>query len=177
MNAFLYYGHPLVQEPYKLMHVQVYYLTSRVHPGESPSSHIFNGFLHFILQPDDACAKVLRRNFVFKLIPMLNPDGENITLLCYWISKNVWFEGLLNHTTYYEIASFHFLAVIDMFVHFSSSPGVFHVHYRTDTRGVNLNRVYLDPSLPYTQNSTHQYSLLIASCFTSTTSSPPPRRG
>ena len=49
-------------------------LTSRVHPGESNASIIMHGTLEFLVGDDDG-AKYLRNNFVFKIIPMLNPDG------------------------------------------------------------------------------------------------------
>jgi murein tripeptide amidase MpaA len=47
---------------------------SRVHPGESNASFIIEGFLEFIVSNEKE-AKALRDAYVFKIIPMLNPDG------------------------------------------------------------------------------------------------------
>ncbi len=51
------------------------FLTSRVHPGETPASFVLNGILNFICNEKNDQAKILRDNFVFKIIPILNPDG------------------------------------------------------------------------------------------------------
>ncbi|XP_074840067.1 cytosolic carboxypeptidase 3 [Carettochelys insculpta] len=49
-------------------------LTARVHPGETNSSWIMKGFLDYILG-NSRDAQLLRDTFVFKMVPMLNPDG------------------------------------------------------------------------------------------------------
>ncbi|KAM3920742.1 cytosolic carboxypeptidase 2 [Leptodactylus fuscus] len=49
-------------------------VTARVHPGETNGSWMMKGFLDFILS-DCADAQLLRDTFIFKVIPMLNPDG------------------------------------------------------------------------------------------------------
>ncbi|XP_059682058.1 LOW QUALITY PROTEIN: cytosolic carboxypeptidase 2 [Gavia stellata] len=49
-------------------------LSARAHPGESGGSWAMRGFLNFLLSAH-ADAQLLRRLFVFKVVPMLNPDG------------------------------------------------------------------------------------------------------
>ncbi|XP_059144845.1 cytosolic carboxypeptidase 2-like isoform X5 [Physella acuta] len=62
------------QNPEDLKHKKAVVVTSRVHPGESNSSWMMKGFLDFVTSnsPD---AKLLRDTFIFKVVPMLNPDG------------------------------------------------------------------------------------------------------
>lgn len=50
-------------------------ISARVHPGETVGSWMMRGVLKFITDPDNQEAKMLRENFIFKIIPMLNPDG------------------------------------------------------------------------------------------------------
>ncbi|XP_030071192.1 cytosolic carboxypeptidase 3 isoform X2 [Microcaecilia unicolor] len=49
-------------------------LTARVHPGETNSSWMMKGFLDYILS-NRGDARLLRDTFIFKVVPMLNPDG------------------------------------------------------------------------------------------------------
>ncbi|XP_039435355.1 uncharacterized protein LOC120417395 [Culex pipiens pallens] len=78
---------------------KIVFISSRVHPGETPASFVLNGFLSVLLDRKSIVAITLRRMYVFKIIPFLNPDGV--------------YNGL----------------------------------YRSDTRGHNLNRVYLTPNI------------------------------
>ncbi|XP_045492620.1 cytosolic carboxypeptidase 2-like [Colias croceus] len=49
-------------------------ITARVHPGETPASWMMKGFMDY-LTGDSNQARELREKFIFKLVPMLNPDG------------------------------------------------------------------------------------------------------
>uniref|UniRef100_A0A8C8C7K1 Peptidase M14 domain-containing protein n=1 Tax=Oncorhynchus tshawytscha TaxID=74940 RepID=A0A8C8C7K1_ONCTS len=56
------------------IHKPAVVLTARIHPGETNSSWVMRGILNFLLG-DSPDAALLRDAFVFKLVPMLNPDG------------------------------------------------------------------------------------------------------
>lgn len=45
-----------------------------MHPGETPASFVLEGLMRAILS-NDRRGRALRANFVFKIIPVLNPDG------------------------------------------------------------------------------------------------------
>lgn len=51
------------------------FLTSRVHPGETNASWIMDGILDFLLDENNDKAANAREHYIFKIIPMLNPEG------------------------------------------------------------------------------------------------------
>lgn len=51
------------------------FITARVHPGESPASFGLQGVFDLLLDRSDPVAIALRNMFVFKIVPMINPDG------------------------------------------------------------------------------------------------------
>lgn len=55
-------------------HKKAAIFTGRVHPGETVGSYVLENFIRFLLS-DLPQALSLRNEFVFKIIPMLNPDG------------------------------------------------------------------------------------------------------
>jgi cytosolic carboxypeptidase protein 6 len=48
---------------------------ARVHSGEAPASNVIQGLIEFLTIANHPIAKILRDNVVFKILPMINPDG------------------------------------------------------------------------------------------------------
>jgi len=69
---FVYFNYIL---NFSFKNKRVIFISARVHPGEVPASFAFNGVLKFLAKSNDERAKILRDNFVFYLVPMINPDG------------------------------------------------------------------------------------------------------
>ena len=69
---------PLVRESQrercKVSKKPIVFISARVHPGETPASYVLDGILQILLS-NDLRAQALRNAFVFKIIPVLNPDG------------------------------------------------------------------------------------------------------
>jgi murein tripeptide amidase MpaA len=53
----------------------VIFMIGRVHSGATPSSHMIQGVLDKLTVFDDLQTEKLLENYVFQIIPMINPDG------------------------------------------------------------------------------------------------------
>lgn len=53
----------------------IVFVSARVHPGESSSSYAMKGVIDFLVNKNDLRAKLLRKMFVFMIVPMINVDG------------------------------------------------------------------------------------------------------
>ncbi|XP_032627037.1 cytosolic carboxypeptidase 1 isoform X2 [Chelonoidis abingdonii] len=50
------------------------FLTARVHPGETNASWVMKGTLEYLMS-NNPTSQSLRESYIFKIVPMLNPDG------------------------------------------------------------------------------------------------------
>lgn len=65
----------LLREPSPAeLNKKIIFISARVHPGETNSSYALQGFLYFLVSKN-AYAKILRDEYIFVIIPMLNIDG------------------------------------------------------------------------------------------------------
>lgn len=53
----------------------IVFIAARVHPGETNASWIMRGILKTLLDEDSKPATIARERYIFKIIPMLNPEG------------------------------------------------------------------------------------------------------
>ncbi|CAI2386922.1 unnamed protein product [Moneuplotes crassus] len=65
----------MTKRPLKFTDKKIIFISSRVHPGETGASHMFNGFLDLLMDKENPHSASLLNNFVFKIVPALNPDG------------------------------------------------------------------------------------------------------
>lgn len=55
-------------------HRKVILIMARQHPGETQSSYVCEGLINFLLLKTEV-SNLLREHFIFKVIPVMNPDG------------------------------------------------------------------------------------------------------
>lgn len=61
--------------PIKFENKKYILFSARVHSGESHGSYMLESFINNLLNKNDPISRKLLKNFVFVIVPMLNPDG------------------------------------------------------------------------------------------------------
>lgn len=129
------------------------FLSARVHPGETNASWIMKGTLEFLMGTSPLAAS-LREAYIFKIVPMLNPDG---VINGKWVketnSDNC--HSINTHGTFWNICmlvSFT-LTLILSWSHFC-------VSHRCSLSGEDLNRQWQNPSPELHPTIYHTKSLL-----------------
>ncbi len=122
----------------------IIFISARVHPGETPSSYLMNGILRFLLNKKDPRAEILRKAFVFKIIPIINVDGVSRGFYRYDTNS-------LNMNRHYICPGMkmqpEIYALKKVFLHFSQVGKIkyyFDLHAHASSRGLFLFGNYLD---------------------------------
>lgn len=95
------------KEKSRISEREIIVLTARVHPGECNSSWVMGGVLSFLMG-NTSKANDLRKKFLFKIVPMLNPEGvingcdrcglTDEDLNRCWIRPNQYLHPVIYHT-------------------------------------------------------------------------------
>ena len=122
---------------------KIVFITSRVHPGETPASFVCHGFISFICS-NHPVAVQLREKLIFKIVPMLNPDGVAIgnyrtcsmgfDLNRHWLSPQEWSQPTIYHVRKYLLElrndpNYQIDFFMDLHSHSAANNGFMYVNY------------------------------------------------
>ena len=118
---------------------------SFVIPNQVPAQHTWKGIFNLLIDPDDLIAIELRRRYVFKMIPMLNPDGNLIRYCIYSVfliinsKRYVILSIMISLSVFIFISFYHIWS--QLFFQSSFSPALNYIcfNYFTWTNYVSSN--------------------------------------
>nr|CAG4718011.1 unnamed protein product [Naegleria fowleri] len=141
----------LVSDPTKKKRLVM--VTARIHPGETPASYVCHGFISFIVS-NHPIAQMLRDHLIFKIVPMLNPDGVAIgnyrtcsmgwDLNRHWLNPQEWSQPTIFYLRKYLLKlkndpQYQIDFFMDLHSHSGANNGFMYVNYNNATTSKNLN--------------------------------------
>ncbi|KAL5104064.1 Cytosolic carboxypeptidase 1 [Taenia crassiceps] len=140
------------------------FITARVHPGESNSSWVMQGLLDHLTDPYDPEMIRLRRAYVFKVVPSLNPDGVICgNHRCSMAAKDLnrqW----LNPSPTLHPTIFHTKCLINLLAEVGSAPYIY-VDLHGHSRMKDIFVYGCDPHLSWKASDATDYLGVAAGSF------------